>query len=315
MKVSSKFIIDLILYFIVLISLYFVVCHLKISGMLVFPKHIDILLLTMSFVALLCGFLFQCWSWMLILKNNGIRVNFLNSFVSMGVPILGKYIPGKVWLISGMGSKVASMSGAAIGKVLLVTTLFQVLIIIMGSIVGLASISRLIGVKWVISLYLVIICMGVLFFRGKNTIMIWVQRFPDKVLKFLLPFIDSLSWPLVIIVGLLWLSWSAGFYLLSLSVGISRISFVAGLSFSLAASMGIVMVFAPGGLGVREGLIGVILATYLMENSDIASLAAMSRLWFLIGELTVFFVAIVLSLIGYIYAKSARVRFSTTKNE
>lgn len=60
--------------------------------------------------------------------------------------------------------------------------------------------------------------------------------------------------------------------------------FCAGV-FGISAIMGILAIFAPSGLGVREGIIlaGLML---IMPESDAAVISVISRLWQTIAELT-----------------------------
>lgn len=60
--------------------------------------------------------------------------------------------------------------------------------------------------------------------------------------------------------------------------------FCAGI-FGISAIMGILAIFAPSGLGVREGIIlaGLML---IMPESDAAVISVISRLWQTIAELT-----------------------------
>ncbi len=98
----------------------------------------------------------------------------------------------------------------------------------------------------------------------------------SQILKVVLMFIGN------------WLIVGYGFFILVRSVnpavGWNEMLFCAGV-FGISAIMGILAIFAPSGLGVREGIIlaGLML---IMPESDAAVISVISRLWQSIAELT-----------------------------
>jgi len=83
-----------------------------------------------------------------------------------------------------------------------------------------------------------------------------------------------------------WLIIGAGFYILASSVypslDLSQMLFCAGI-WGVSAIIGILAIFAPSGLGVREGILvaGLML---IMPESDAVVIAVISRLWQTIPE-------------------------------
>ena len=88
-----------------------------------------------------------------------------------------------------------------------------------------------------------------------------------------------------------------GFYILTKSiypaVGLNELLFCAGI-WGVSAIMGILAIFAPSGLGVREGIImaGLML---IMPEGDAAVVSVVSRLWQTIPELVLVALAFVYS--------------------
>ena len=84
-----------------------------------------------------------------------------------------------------------------------------------------------------------------------------------------------------------WLIVGLGFFMLVKSVnpvvGRNEMLFCAGI-YGISAIMGILAIFAPSGLGVREGIIlaGLML---IMPESDAAVISVISRLWQTVAEL------------------------------
>ena len=85
-----------------------------------------------------------------------------------------------------------------------------------------------------------------------------------------------------------WIFWCIGFYFFVSSIVDDVIFPYIGLGFSLATTLGVVAVIAPGGIGVREGvLVGFLtLSGMTVENATTVSVA--SRLWYLCGEIFIF---------------------------
>ncbi|MEX0778950.1 MAG: hypothetical protein WD037_04400 [Balneolales bacterium] len=82
--------------------------------------------------------------------------------------------------------------------------------------------------------------------------------------------------------------WSAGFYFLILSLTDTPVSPSAGLSYALATNIGIMAIFAPGGLGVREAIIVGYLTFTGVSFAEATTISLASRLWFLVGEAFLF---------------------------
>ena len=94
-----------------------------------------------------------------------------------------------------------------------------------------------------------------------------------------------------------WISWSLGFYFLTVSLGFS-LPVNIGFLFTFAALAGILALISPGGLGVREGVIAAGLIFYGMSNEQAFSLSAFSRIWYLGGELFIFYIVNIYLLIA-----------------
>jgi len=91
-----------------------------------------------------------------------------------------------------------------------------------------------------------------------------------------------------------WGFWLISFYFLGQSLTLTNVSFNISWGFALAGSLGIMAVIAPGGLGVREGLLTGYLTLAGLGLTDATTIAVASRLWFLVGEVFIFVTALVL---------------------
>lgn len=95
-----------------------------------------------------------------------------------------------------------------------------------------------------------------------------------------------------------WLAHGLAFQLFASSFGTlagAHFSQVIG-AYALAYVTGLVAVFAPGGLGVREGALGVILASFVGGEFPVYTVAVAARLWNVAAELLVLAGAIAISL-------------------
>lgn len=89
-----------------------------------------------------------------------------------------------------------------------------------------------------------------------------------------------------------WLIVGAGFYMLVVSiypVPTNELLYVAGI-YGLSAIIGILAIFTPSGLGVREGIIALGLAL-VMPAEYVVIVSIISRLWATIAELILIAVA------------------------
>ncbi len=110
-------------------------------------------------------------------------------------------------------------------------------------------------------------------FDKKNHSFNFVLSWLDKI-KFLLGYSIALM-----LVGV-------GFFCLVnsiISFPFSRLFLVAGF-YILASVLGLVVFFAPGGLGIREGILVLFLKNYLLVDTSIL-ISVLARIWSILGEL------------------------------
>lgn len=300
---------DLFLYFFVVVSVIFLVRHLLKNDLLYLPANVNYAYLALSLAFLFLAFFFNCLGCRCVLRNNAIHLSLGECAHAIGISILGKYIPGKIWLITGMSGKVSQLSGAQLGKVAYITTLTQIITIVIGAMVGLVSLARFTGTALMVLVYAVIAALVALFFIFKRRLIEQLGKSGSSFThKWVLPLVVSVSANLVLITACIWVFWSVGFFFLSLSIIPGVYNPIIGFSFAFAASLGILVIIAPGGLGVREGLLGLILSGYYPSVKDVATLSAFSRLWFLVGELVMFLVAVIMSINSWTRNRGSKAR-------
>ena len=82
-----------------------------------------------------------------------------------------------------------------------------------------------------------------------------------------------------------------GFYFLCLSFNVQPNELIF-FAFPLATIIGIIMIFVPGGLGAREGVLVVLLVSSNVPLQIATTISISSRLWFFFGEVFLFLVGL-----------------------
>lgn len=292
MQSKTRLYINIATYSLVIISVVFLIRYLVKNNLLYVPTRINWLYGAASILLAMLGHLFSCKGWQLILRTNGIGITYREAVLSLGISTLGKYIPGKVWLIAGASGRVASTTGKPLAKVTYISTLGQILGIAIALAIGVASLYGKVSMPLLVLFYFSILTIITLTIKYKSRIMSFSvfekNKFAEKWIK---PMISSISFPFILASALAWLSWCIGFFLMARSIIPGLDQPMLGFSFALAAALGILALIAPGGLGIREGVLGLVLTGFMSNKQDITTVAAFSRLWYLIGELFIFSLA------------------------
>ncbi len=256
----------------------------------------DLAPLILSFSLLFFGFLSNAYCWYAMCKQITEKISIAEGIISLGLSIFGKYIPGKVWVVMGRASYI-SRTGISLKTATQLSLYTQVMSIWVGSTLGLISIvgddletphKWLIILSWFIFNFLIML----LFYVGSP---IRRRFFPslegdihssklltiNRVLKVLPAFF------------ICWLFWTAAFFFFVDSIlSDGHYAWYMAFVFPLAATISILIIIFPGGLGVREGLLVFFLmkSGLSLEQATLVSLA--SRIWFTIGEVFIFTVAL-----------------------
>lgn len=256
-------------------------------------------LLIASFL-LLCGTLFyMIVLWRGLINRLGSRISLGAAFRIFSVSAMGRYLPGKVWQVVGMvylGKREGVRTEAGVWAAVLA----QLLAVLSGVLVTfiaflleqerlLAPLLEQVGIErlslWWMMLP-VAITLVVIHPRILQKLTNWILKiFKRPPIKF------SLSYPGLIVFFMLyfvsWLLYGTAFWLFLSSVhpvGLADWVLVTG-AFAAAYIVGLLAVFVPGGLGVREGLLTLFLEGGVGQGVAVA-LSFGQRLWFTTAELT-----------------------------
>jgi uncharacterized membrane protein YbhN (UPF0104 family) len=254
--------------------------------------------LILSTLLFALSYFIQMGAWYLITLKLGIALPRFETVESWFYSQLGKYLPGKVWLLLSRyyfyESKARSRKSIWIAlyvetatMVIAAWLLFLVGLFLFQEVRSFYSVGKWIG--WMLPFLLAFLSLHP---RVLQRIFNWILTFLKKeTVSLSISYMDIL-WILFISV-LSWAVGGVGFYFFVKSlypVSLSHVLFLAG-SLSFASLLGLMAIFAPVGLGVREGIL-VYFLSYLMPSSVTVVISILTRLW------TTF---IEIGLIGMIY--------------
>jgi len=257
----------------------------------VFPLILSTLIFALSYFI-------QIWAWYLITLKLNIAISFRETLESWFYSQLGKYLPGKVWLLLSRFYFYESKGKSK--KAISIALYFETV-----TVVGAACLIFLAALifhneKWPISpwgqsgwLFLLLLLGFVsLHPRVLQKILNWVLiRFKREPLSLSISYSDIL-WILSVCI-ISWIVGGIGFYFFVNSVypvAPQSILFLTG-ALAISSTLGLIALFAPSGLGVREGALVYILS-FMMATPVAVIISILTRIWTTLIEI---------GLIGVVY--------------
>ncbi|MCM1167530.1 MAG: flippase-like domain-containing protein [Ruminococcus sp.] len=248
--------------------------------------------------------LFHC-----ITKINGCAISYRKAVPAYLYSILGKYIPGKVFMLAARLAYYKE-ENAPLSKVTVCFFIENVCTLLGAAMLFILSLfffpNELFGgYRW-----LTVILIAAFFICIHPKIINFALKLIGKIFKKDLEIPMKYTQILKVVLMFIgnWLIVGFGFFMLARSVnpgiGWNEMPFCAGV-YGISAIMGILAVFAPSGLGVREGIMltGLVL---IMPESDAAVISVVSRLWQTVAELL---------LIAVAFGVTRVIKFRESKNE
>ena len=245
--------------------------------------------LTLSFVVLFMFFILRVYCWKVMLSRMNISLSLRKSVKVSFLSMMGKYLPGKVWMVLG---KVYLSGKEGVPRAeAFASSVIEIVLEIVASIFFFFFFLFSLVEHTVLSpkvLYLLggLLVIGMVFLHPRvfykliNTVLYRVKK---ETIQETITYRDILQ---------LFLMYNA----IVLVQGIAFYFFVNGLcyvpldnllvltgSLAVAGALGTLSFFAPSGLGVREGVLAL-----LLSNSVVAPIAVLisllARLWVTVGE-------------------------------
>jgi len=237
--------------------------------------------------------------YLVILATNNIFISYADAIRSVGLAIFTKYIPGKVLLILGKAEYIANAYQQERKVTSAISLQTQLITLWVGYTLGCIGLYMLGGFstyKWsylAVLLWLILSLLVFLPLVKVTTEKMIAWLFKKKINIPTLSFRQVFA-SLPAFIGN-WLAWSLSFYFLCDALSeAGNIPLVTGLAFSLAGTIGIMAIIAPGGLGVREATLTFYLSLVGLNLVEATTIGIASRLWFLIGEFFIFLLAFLL---------------------
>ena len=244
----------------------------------------DVLLLIISTIVLLLFYLFHAMLWRGITTQLGgqpfgvrsaIRIYFLSG--------LGRYIPGRLWQVAGIVvlsqragiSPIAATAATILAQFAFITTGLIYLAIVMPTWGGITPVL----------IAAVAFALIALSFTARHWAAHKIKRLQPAIdMLDRLTLAGMLKWWLAY--GISWIILGVAFVLFTgafVDLDVQQQRFVAG---AIAASYlgGVLAIFSVAGLGVREALMGSLLASVMPAPAALV-VAVASRVWFTAGEL------------------------------
>lgn len=250
-------------------------------------------LLGISFVFLFIGFLVDPLGWKLILSSVGMTVPYEVALKSSGLYVFSKYIPGKFWMIFGRASYLSEYLPATTKYLSTLSILTQLISLSASLLTGLMAplLLHRNDLLVFIAVAILIISAGLAWTGILSKMILFV--FHQLKIDFEIPIIPRKAYIVVFFTYLLfWLCLCCGFYCLAQSFSPHPIEIASGFSFAFSCTIGIIALLAPGGIGVREGILTGYLTLTGLTLALGTQIAIGSRLWFICGELFIFLMAL-----------------------
>lgn len=235
-----------------------------------------------------------------LLYLNGYDVGFRDILIARGLSIFAKYIPGKIMNILGPteyyyeNCSTPRKTGIAINLQEQFTTLLTGIAIgIIGLLISGNFLKQKLNYGLIVIFFLLtavvfspIIRIAIEYFFTLFKKKIELPEFNSKRIIQTLPYF-ILSWIFYCI--------AFSFFVNALIEYDIQYKFLIGTIFATGGTLGVLALFAPGGIGVREGLLVGYMIMWGISETDATTIAVSSRLWFLIGECFIFLVGLFLN--------------------
>ncbi|MFH2048215.1 MAG: lysylphosphatidylglycerol synthase transmembrane domain-containing protein [bacterium] len=294
----KKFLKDSIKILLVAIVLY--VVYLKLSenwaGVVNYSWTLNIPLLLLSVLMHLLTFLLFSRVWCILIKAFGYDVSLKHAFKISYITNLGRYIPGKIWPVFGMMyyakkidiSREVAISSWIVAQIFTIppSLLAGFLCIVYSPEIMTSDVLQFLNI-WVYLAAAAIFLFSILLIVAPNKVFSLFNIILRKIGRQEIQFEISVKTALYVYFGyfICWLCYGFAFWLFlsSIVANISLPVIPTVGSFILAYQIGYLALFAPGGIGVRELVITVILTPYL--GSITAGVAIAARIWNMIVEI------------------------------
>lgn len=254
--------------------------------------HVDVGTCLFSVLVLLTAFAMRGLIWFRLLRSVDVDVSWRAALASIFKPVLGKYVPGKVWAMLGT-AYLLGRQGLPLAYGSFLFLMFQVVLTTSGLLVGLLGLLTFapsLGISPVLPgvllslLLLAVVGLGFRHRKMPRRLARWYERRYGQIPS-------TLVFPplgmLVLGAMLHWFVLGSAFLLFWRSLGLDP-GLEPLLLQPLAINIGVLAIFVPAGLGVREGVMIGYLSLGGLSAATAAAAAIAARIWFLAAECLTF---------------------------
>ena len=236
--------------------------------------------------------------WHYLTWLNKSSIDYPQAITSYLYSILGKYIPGKVFMLAARIPGY-QRKGVPIRKVTICFFIENICTVLGAAFLFLISLFFFPNDLLKDYMWLTIGLVVAFFICINPKIINFFLRILGKIIKkddLEIPFSYKQMIGVVLLFIVNWLIVGTGFYMLVCSIyplPVSQLLFAGGI-YGLSAIIGILSVFAPSGIGVREGIMiaGLMI---IMPNEYAVIISVISRLWQTVAELILILIAFIVS--------------------
>lgn len=265
----------------------------------------NLYLLLFSILILFFLYLMAAYGWIMVIRMIGVKLKLSKGLSIYLLSIFGRYIPGGVWSTLGR-IYLCRLEGIPDSRSSISTLLEQIYPIVSAGVVFTFSLlmwKNTVSVTKVLPAIIILPLFAIFlhpwpFLKIINPILTWLGRGPIKIT---LSFYNMLI--LVVYYSFYWGIWGIAFYFFIYSFYPIELYYVPILSgiYAISFTAGYLTFFTPAGLGVREGVLTILLSLFIPMPVAIG-VSLLSRLWLISVE----FVILILFIINSETRKMAR---------
>jgi uncharacterized membrane protein YbhN (UPF0104 family) len=265
-----------------------------------FNWQFDWTLLILSFALQILALFWLVKIWERMLRHTGSSVSYFKLFKVWFITNLGKYLPGKVWQFLGMiymlekegVPKKNSFSTGVLAQAFSVISGLFISVLFLGADIY----SHFFSPNRGLMLAGVILGLAILVLLCYPKVLEKIVNLGLRILKKEKISLDISGKDVIIYLlsySLSWLLFGLAFLIFVKAMAQASFNMYPTLTgaFAFSLNIGFLALFAPGGIGVREGVLVFLLSSFFsLPVSTLISL--LSRLWITVGELLCFLIAV-----------------------
>ena len=244
-----------------------------------------------AFFCIWGSFLLMALYLRMVFSSFGVRLKYFQAWKIWYLPMLGKYVPGKVWTAIGM-VYAASQEKVSPKVAVPVAIISQIIVFPSLAIAFLVTIPfwkigpsqhQIIFVLLILAGIMLMLCPKLFHFFLNLTL----RKIGRRQIHMEVKYLQILR--LIFFSTTIWISYGLAFAFFARSLTLvswSDFPMLVG-SFCLSILFGLMSVFAPAGIGVREGTLITVLSQYFPPDVTIV-ISVGSRVWLIVAEIIFF---------------------------